>query len=180
MCDQNCIDFVLAALPNVHGLRILEVGAYDVNGSVRPILEQQQPAQYIGVDLRPGPQVDEVCDVGDLILRFGVVAFDVVVTTEMLEHVEDWRRAIQNLKGVLCPGGRIVLTTRSIGFPYHEHPSDFWRYEPEDLTAIFRDFRDVRAVSLPNCGVGLVGTKPAQGWQPADLARIELYAMSPT
>lgn len=178
MCDQHCIEFILASLPEVKGLRILEVGAYDVNGSVRPTLEQREPSTYTGVDLRAGPRVDEVCDVGDLISRFGPDAIDVVVTTEMLEHVKDWRRAIQNLKGVLGPGGRIALTTRCIGFPYHEYPSDFWRYEPEDLAVIFRDFRDVSIASLPNCGVGLLGTKPTEGWQPADLSEIELYAVS--
>jgi SAM-dependent methyltransferase len=178
MCDHNCIDFIRSALPDVRGKRVLEVRAFDDNGSARPFLEAQGPSHYLGVDLRPGPCVDVICDVCDLLSRFGAASFDIVFTTEMLEHVQDWRCAIDNLKSVLCPGGQIALTTRSIGFPYHEHPGDYWRYEPEDLKAIFQDFEYVVASRLPNSGVALFGTKPSAGWRPADLSRIELYSMA--
>lgn len=179
MCDEHCIEFATGVLTDVHGRDILEVGAYDVNGSVRPYVIPQCPSLYFGVDLREGPNVDEVCDVVDLVSRFGNESFDVVVSTEMLEHVRDWRRAIQNLKGVLRPLGRILLTTRRIGFPYHEHPGDYWRYEPEDMAAIFRDFERIRISTLPNCGIGLVATKPDAGWQPISLDQIELFRVVP-
>jgi SAM-dependent methyltransferase len=141
MCTRSCIAFGERALSAalVNGSDVLEVGSLDVNGSLRPWVESLRPARYIGVDLVEGPGVDQVVDVGRLVHHFGCESFDIVVTTEMLEHVRDWRTAVRNLKGVLRPGGHLLLTTRSPGFPYHAWPYDFWRYEPADIRQIFDD-----------------------------------------
>jgi glycosyltransferase involved in cell wall biosynthesis len=120
----------------VAGRQVLEVGSYDVNGSVRPILEAHGPASYLGVDMAEGPRVDQVTDVTDLIDTFGADSFDVVVTTEMLEHAADWQAAVANLVRVVRPGGLLVITTRSPGFPYHPHPEDHWRYSVEVMRRI--------------------------------------------
>jgi glycosyltransferase involved in cell wall biosynthesis len=122
----------------IAGRQILEVGSFDVNGSVRPIIEAHGPASYLGVDGGPGPRVDKVVDCCDLVDTFGPDSFDVVVTTEMLEHVRDWQTCIRNLCEVLRPGGLLVITTRSAGFPYHPHPEDHWRYSVEGFREILR------------------------------------------
>ena len=83
--------------------------------------------------------MDEEVDAAGLVDRFGAGSFDVVLSTEMLEHVRDWPTVIGNLKRVLRPGGILLVTTRSIGFPYHGYPFDYWRYEPDDIRAIFAD-----------------------------------------
>src|SRR5262245_36813392 len=95
----------------VAGKTVLEVGSCDVNGSVRPIIEAHHPASYLGVDGAAGPRVDRVADCVDLAATFGEAAFDVVVTTEMLEHVADWRRCVANLAMVVAEGGLLVITT---------------------------------------------------------------------
>jgi len=141
MCHKACLDFVEKAFADCDfdGLNVLEVGSYDFNGSARGIIKRHHPKSYLGVDILNGPGVDKVCAASDLCSKFGANAFDVVVSTEMLEHVEDWRCAIKNLKGVLKPGGVLLITTRSKGFPYHGYPYDFWRYEVEDFKRIFSD-----------------------------------------
>lgn len=111
----------------VAGRRVLEVGSLDVNGSVRFMVEHRVPAEYIGVDIMPGPGVDQVADAVDLVDRFGSDSFDVVLCLEMLEHAEDWRATLWSMIRVLRPGGVLVITTRSPGFAYH-HPPDHWRY----------------------------------------------------
>ena len=154
---------------DVRGRTVLEVGACDVNGSVRPIIENLGPASYLGVDNTNGPRVDKVADCGDLIATFGWGAFDVVVSTEMLEHVADWRRCIANLAGVTAEEGLLVVTTRSPGYPYHAFPEDYWRYTPDVLsgilTAIGLDVIDC----FPDPDAGMPGVvakarKPV-GWQ---------------
>ena len=119
---------------------MLEVGALDVNGSVRPLVYALHPKSYVGVDLQAGPGVDEICDAAELVARFGANSFDLLISTELLEHVRDWRKVIGEFKQILKPGGRLLVTTRSRGFPYHPFPDDFWRYEPSDFQVIFSDF----------------------------------------
>jgi SAM-dependent methyltransferase len=141
MCNASGIAFGerVLTLEVVAGRDVLEVGAYDVNGSLRPHVESLGPGSYIGVDIAPGPRVDRVLDARELIATFGREAFDLVLSTEMVEHVRDWRAVISNMKGVLRPGGHLLITTRSAGFPYHGWPHDYWRYEPEDMRRIFAD-----------------------------------------
>lgn len=163
MCNLTGIAFGEAALKqaSVAGREVLEVGALDVNGSLRPFVESLGPARYVGVDIALGPRVDEVVDASRLVERFGPDSFDIVITTEMLEHVRDWRAAVRNLKRVVRPGGLLLVTTRSVGFPYHGYPYDFWRYEPEDMEAIFADFENVeleRDTDAP--GVFMLARKP--------------------
>jgi len=90
--------------------RILEVGSKYVNGSVRPLIEKFfSPKEYIGVDIEKGKFVDVVCDAENLVDYFGKETFDVVISTELLEHVKDWRKVINNMKEVLKPNGYISL-----------------------------------------------------------------------
>lgn len=148
-----------------------------MNGSVRPVLEALGPASYLGVDIEHGPRVDEVCDVSDLAARYGEDRFDVVVATELVEHVEDWRSAFDNLKRVARPGGLLLVTTRSPGFAVHGYPYDFWRYEPEDMRRIFADFDvDLVEPDPDHPGVFVKARKPAD-WSPADLEALALYSV---
>ena len=160
----------------VRAAAILEVGSYDTSGSVRPHAESLEPASYLGVDIAPGPRVDQLCDVRDLVSHFGPERFDIVIATELVEHVRDWRTAFQNMKGVLRVGGMLVVTTRSRGFPYHFGPDDWWRYEPADLSRIAADFDELvieRDEQSP--GVFLAGVK--SGRPAAALHDIALYSM---
>jgi len=48
------------------------------------------------------------------------------------------------MKRICRPNGAILITTRSRGYPFHDHPADFWRFETEDMESIFSDFEIVR------------------------------------
>lgn len=44
---------------------------------------------------------------------FGTAVFDAVVSTQVLEHLRDWPRALREMWGVLRPGGTLFLTCDS-------------------------------------------------------------------
>lgn len=121
------------------GMEVLEVGSQDVNGSPREVLLPYKPKKYIGVDFTHGKGVDVVMDVKDLTTYFGVDWFDVVISTEMLEHAQDWRSAVAQIKSVLKPGGLLIITARGPGFPFHGYPHDYWRYTVDDFKRVFFD-----------------------------------------
>jgi len=173
MCSKTVLKFVEESLPveQVVYKRVLEVGSRIVkNMSARAYIESLKPEVYLGVDIEAGPGVDEICDVVELEDHYGVGDFDVVVCTEMLEHVRDWRKAVNNLKVVLAPGGRLVLTTRSKRFAYHGYPEDWWRFSPGDMKFIFSDFNMIRLARDPKqSGVFVCVEKPLGEYGPVDL-----------
>lgn len=119
---------------------VLEVGSYNVNGSLRDAIMAMEPRQYLGTDMRAGPGVDMVVPAEKLVDTFGMASFDVVVSTEMLEHAENWRVAIRNMKDVLRSYGTLYLTARGPGFPLHDYPGDYWRFTLNNVRAMFADF----------------------------------------
>lgn len=148
-----------------------------MNGSLRSYVQAFGPASYLGVDIFPGDGVDALCNADRLAERFGRDAFDVLISTEMLEHVRDWHRVIDNFKLVLRPGGLLLITTRSLGFPFHEAPHDFWRFEISDMLEIFSDFTiESLEPDASEPGVFLKAHKP-RDYSPKNLSDYLLYSM---
>lgn len=141
MCHQDCINFAKKnfRVEEIKNKSVIEVGSANHNGSVREFIEFLDPYRYIGVDIQDVSGVDVVCNAENLVDYFGQESFDVLISTEMLEHVRNWQDVVSNFKKVLKPNGILLITTRSIGFPYHSAPFDFWRYQIEDMKFIFSD-----------------------------------------
>jgi SAM-dependent methyltransferase len=142
MCNRACIQFGRSVIEenDVRDKAVIEVGAYDMNGSLRPYIESLKPKKYVGVDIYEGPGIDQIADVTSLLDHFDNGSFDMAIATEVLEHVKDWRKAITNLKHIIKPGGYLIITTPSKGCGFHGCPEDHWRYEIEDIKTIFSDF----------------------------------------
>lgn len=160
---------------DIKAAEILEIGSYNINGSTRNIFELLEPNRYVGIDIKKGENVDVVCKIEDILLKFGPESFDVVIATELLEHVRDWRLAVKNIKNVLKKNGIAIITTRSRGFYYHPDPEDNWRYEISDMKKIFSDFEILKIEKdWLNPGVFLKVRKPSTFIENS-LAGIALY-----
>jgi len=115
------------------GKAVLEIGSYDVNGTIRPIFT----GPHTGLDMREGPGVDLVADSYDL--PFPDNSYPVVVSVSMLEHDRYFWKTIPEMYRVLEPGGHLILTTCYIGWPKHEHPYDYWRFTEEAITGLLEE-----------------------------------------
>jgi len=61
------------------------------------------------------------------LLPFNNNTFDTLLSTQMLEHVSDPKKVIQEMGRVLKPGGIMILSA-PMTWPLHEEPYDFFRY----------------------------------------------------
>ena len=99
------------------GKRVLEVGSYDVNGSVRPLFEGAK--QYIGIDSRPGPGVDLVMSARSFVEDFKFLAedfdfaesFDVVISINTIHNLalEDCKAALKEIQRVAKNGAFVTM-----------------------------------------------------------------------
>ncbi|WP_435987275.1 class I SAM-dependent methyltransferase [Terrabacter sp. LjRoot27] len=95
--------------------RVLEIGSYDVNGSVRGLFRNAR--EYVGVDLVHGPGVDLVGFIHELDLGEG--SFDIVVSGECFEHDPHWRETFKSMVAHARPGGFVAITCASRGRVEH-------------------------------------------------------------
>ena len=161
----------------VAGCRVLDVGACDFNGSIRPLLESYGPAEYLGIDVLAGPCVDRVMDANDLVSEFGEESFDIVIAMEMLEHSPEWQHSVRAMKGVCKRGGLLVVTAPSHGYPYHGYPDDYWRYDLDDFRAIFSDCEIICLEHDPSGPGSQICVRKPQDFQEVDLIPIQLHSM---
>ena len=65
--------------------------------------------------------------------------FDLVILTEVLEHVSNLETCFSNLNILLSQGGKVIITCPFF-FPLHEKPYDFWRISPFALEQFCKKF----------------------------------------
>ena len=87
------------------GALVLEIGSYNVNGSVRDLFAGC--TEYVGVDRCAGPGVDVVCDMHEYMPGR---LFDIVVCCEVLEHDPRPKDAFHRMMDWLKPGGILIMT----------------------------------------------------------------------
>jgi SAM-dependent methyltransferase len=83
-------------------------------------------SSYIGADLVPGPNVDKILDASGLTSEPDA-AYDIVLSSQVLEHVPDPARYLAEAFRILKPGGHLILTTHGM-FLEHGCPNDFYRW----------------------------------------------------
>lgn len=99
----------------IRGARILEVGSYDVNGSIRGLFPAA--SEFVGVDLTDGPGVD-VVGYGHQI-DHPDATYDVTLSGECFEHDPHWSQTFRNMVRLTRPGGLVAFTCGSFGRPEH-------------------------------------------------------------
>src|SRR5262249_12985965 len=118
---------------------ILEIGSYQVVGQeeIAELRTLFPGKDYIGIDMRPGPGVDQVADVEDLPYPTGSIGTVIAMST--FEHVPRFCRGFEKLYRVLRPDGAALISC-PFYFHIHNYPSDYWRFTPEAFDLLLNDF----------------------------------------
>lgn len=109
----------------------------DVGSKVSPYKASIPHTRYVRLDISPKSNPDLCCDIQDI--RAEANSFDTVIATEVLEHVLDPQKAVEEIRRVLKPGGVCILTTRFF-YRYHPDPHDYWRFTWDSLSHLFREY----------------------------------------
>lgn len=128
----------LAAIPD--GLRILDAGAGELRNKQlcsHLIYVSQDVCQYEGIGDAKGLQtgtwdtskIDLVCDI--VAIPQQNASFDVVLCSEVFEHIPDVPMALDEFARLLKPGGKLIITAPFASLvhfaPYH-YATGFSRY----------------------------------------------------
>jgi SAM-dependent methyltransferase len=94
-------------------------------------------AEYVAADLPGNPLAGvEIRADGTVPVPDG--GFDAVISTQVLEHVEDPAVYLSECFRALRPGGRMLLSTHGL-MVYHPDPVDYWRWTGEGLQRAVRE-----------------------------------------
>ena len=68
--------------------------------------------------------------------------FDFVISDQVIEHIEDPKKAVKESHRVLKKGGIAIHTTCFMNY-IHLCPKDFWRFSPYALRYLCKDFSEI-------------------------------------
>lgn len=146
-----------------HACQSLSEGGvlYDYGCGGMPYRSELEPrlTRYLGIDLPENDLADVAVE------AIGAVGLpdseaDVVLSTQVLEHVPDPHAYLCEAWRLLKPGGSLILSTHGL-FKYHPDPTDYWRWTESGLAlqlqrAGFEVVRSKRDFGLMSAGLYIV------------------------
>lgn len=106
--------FVRLIRPILLSPNVVEIGSYNVNGSIRDYFDWV--GKYVGVDLAAGQGVDVV---GSGHEYGSSNSFDIAISCECFEHNPYWLETFINMIRVVRPEGFVLFTCATTGRPEH-------------------------------------------------------------
>lgn len=108
--------------------RVLDAGAGLL---VHRALFSEASGGYVSLDaVKTHSDLDVAADAGKM--PFEDAGFDTVLCSQVLEHVEEPDRVLEEIVRVLKPGGRLIATVPHLS-PLHGEPADFHRFTRHGL-----------------------------------------------
>jgi SAM-dependent methyltransferase len=97
-------------------------------------------ARWVHLNLDVETRPDICADIRHVPLRSN--SADCVICTEVLEHLPDPKTCVDEARRVLRDGGVLIASVPFV-FPIHGDPQDYWRFTPEGIRELCRDFSEV-------------------------------------
>ena len=128
----------------VHNSRILELGSGRSYKQRHPYSLKHlfDPSnEFIRSDIlrEYGHRIVDVTKRGDM----GREKYDVILCTNVLEHVYDFNGAVSNIHAALKRGGTAIIFVPAF-YPLHDEPGDYWRFTEHSLRRLLKNFGIVR------------------------------------
>ncbi|OGI09892.1 MAG: hypothetical protein A2Y40_08520 [Candidatus Margulisbacteria bacterium GWF2_35_9] len=97
-------------------------------GGFHPPLGKVISWEYLNTDKSTNP--DYLCNAESIPVSDS--KFDIVLMTEVLEHLENPRVVLTEVFRILKPGGKLVITVPFL-YPIHSDPNDYQRWTPTKI-----------------------------------------------
>ncbi len=121
---RRVLDVVLSSLDIPDGAAILDAGC----GSGRNMVELRRFGTVTGVELSsPSVEVARRRDVGEVVqgsvmeMPFADDSFQMAVSLDVIEHLQDDLGALRELRRVVAPGGRLLVTVPAYQWLWSRH-----------------------------------------------------------
>lgn len=172
LLDKTWLEGIKQAYPQYfHDVKVLELGALDVNGSMWELFEN---CEMTGVDWIKGTHVTHVMKCSET--DFAPGTFDVLMSFNHLEHDPFWRESIAHNLPALKDNAFIILRWATNGSSQHGpefDPTHTGGYYPKSIyeVAKFLGEQGVKVISQSqdhNPAIGLMANIIAK-WKPNDL-----------
>ncbi len=139
MGDVNQLVFIRNHAADLDG-PYLEVGSRDYGSTQDLQAVVAGEAEYLRVDMQPGPRVDVIVDLTkpfeEVDAKLGGKRFGTVFCLSVLEHCEQPFAMAENLTRLLEPGGKVCISV-PFAWRFHGYPSDYWRFTHEGVKRLF-------------------------------------------
>ena len=149
----GAIDAALAARADGRPLLVADIGGRSSPWRARVETHARRGGgsiRHVTVDLDTHATVRGLAEA--LPLRAG--SADLVLCTQMLEHVRRPEAAVAEMRRIVHPDGVCLLTTHGTWF-YHPDPEDYWRWTAAGLRTLFTDAGFARVDVTPVGGTKL-------------------------
>lgn len=120
-----------------YGYPLLRGRVLDIGSGKQPYRDHPEVTQYVSVDLVAGAKNPPSVIGNAMLLPFAHDSVDVALCTEVLEHLPDPLRCVEEIYRILKPGAKVYLTA-PMTWQLHYVPHDYFRFTCYGLQELCR------------------------------------------
>ncbi|MBI1863724.1 class I SAM-dependent methyltransferase [Candidatus Woesebacteria bacterium] len=106
-------------------------------------------------------------------------SYDCVILTHVLGAIDEYEKALLEIKRILKPGGVLLLTSSCFSPIYIQGPKNYWRFTPDGAKHVFGNIFGERKVKVKSYGNVLTGQCFWVGMSQEELSKYELEYNDP-
>ena len=149
----SCLRELSEAIPENGEYRVLDIGC-----GLKPYFPffKGKISEYIGIDSDISLNADIKADLDEpLLLQEENV--DIIICTQVLEHVKRPKFLVDEMFRV-CKKGGIVFLSAPFVWEVHNYPQDYWRFTEQGLKLLFEKFSEIKIIPCGNTAQGIAQT----------------------